>query len=293
LDVMDAVNLFIPSSAPGAISAIVMCVLLAALSASALFIVRGVAGDDGAPDGRGKQFFLRMALITGLLQVALAPVALLLLAPAGLAVRTYAAFYIAMAALVVGLFLIWRELSDPTRGSGVRFPLIAVLFTAAGIGLISTRLIHKDEVTYAFQKAQQEQAPVTSTAAGIATIPTPTGSGEVVATTGASVGGAATSGGQATVAVAETNPELIKGEAVFKLRCSICHLVDRRLIGPPLQEIAKIYKDNPAGIVAWAKAPTPIAKRASEGYIPMPPVIAPDEEIHASALYILKIGATP
>ncbi len=281
---MDAANLFLPASAPASLSAIVVCVLLATLSATALFLVRGIAGDDGEPRAAGKQFFLRVALITGALQVALAPVALVLLAPAGLAPRTYIAFEVAMGALVLGLILIWRELADPTRGSGVRFPLIATLFSVAAIGLISTRLIHRDEVSFAYVLAHPPKVVVASVAENAPVITT----APVVAVATSATTSAAPVGNPLG-----NDPEVLKGEGVFKLRCAICHLVDRRLIGPPLQEVAKIYKGNPAGIVTWAKAPTQVPKRAAEGYPPMIPVIAPDEDIHAAAVDILKIGAVP
>ena len=223
-----------------------------------------------------------MALMTGALQVALAPVALAMLAPAGLAPRTYIAFEVAMGALVLGLILIWRELADPTRGSGIRFPLIAALFAVAGIGLISTRLIHRDEVSFAYVLAHPPKIAVAALAQPDAK--------PVAAPVAAPATGAA--GAPVTIALGD-DPEVLKGEGVFKLRCAICHLVDRRLIGPPLQEVAKIYKGNPAGIVTWAKAPTPVPKRAAEGYPPMIPVVALDEDIHAAAMYILKIGAMP
>jgi hypothetical protein len=153
---MNPMQPFLPASAPASLSAIIGCVLLAVVAFVALCLVHGVAGDDGEPRGIGKRFFLRAALITGALQIALAPVAVVLLAPAGLATRTYTALYIAIAALLFGVIAIWRELADPTRGSGIRFPLIVVFFLTASIGLVSTRLIHQDEVSYAYQMQQQK-----------------------------------------------------------------------------------------------------------------------------------------
>jgi hypothetical protein len=154
---MNPMQPFLPASAPASLSVIIICVLLAVLSFIALCLVRGVAGDDGEPAGMGKRFFLRLALITGALQIALAPIALFLLAPAGLTTRTYSALYIALAALACGVIVIWRELAHPTRGSGIRFPLMVVFFAAAGMGLISTRIIHQDEVTYAYQVKKYTQ----------------------------------------------------------------------------------------------------------------------------------------
>ena len=34
--------------------------------------------------------------------------------------------------------------------------------------------------------------------------------------------------------------------------CSGCHGVDKRIVGPPMTEIAVIYSGNPEGIVKWA-----------------------------------------
>jgi cytochrome c len=37
------------------------------------------------------------------------------------------------------------------------------------------------------------------------------------------------------------------GEQLFQRRCGSCHAVDRRLVGPPMTEAAKIYAGNPEG----------------------------------------------
>jgi cytochrome c len=76
------------------------------------------------------------------------------------------------------------------------------------------------------------------------------------------------------------------GEAVFRRVCSACHAPQTRLVGPPLSEIAQIYKGNPAGIVSWAKNPG--KKRAD--YPPMPPQALPDPDLAAVADYILGPG---
>lgn len=78
------------------------------------------------------------------------------------------------------------------------------------------------------------------------------------------------------------------GQKVFETVCSGCHAVDKTLVGPPLTEIATIYANNPAGIVAWAKAPG----RKRPGVPPMPPFASlPAGQLEAVAEYMLQLGA--
>ena len=57
-------------------------------------------------------------------------------------------------------------------------------------------------------------------------------------------------------ALAETvkTPEIL-GKEIFVTRgnCVACHLPDKKLVGPSLQDIAKIYKDKNASIVTFLK----------------------------------------
>ena len=56
-----------------------------------------------------------------------------------------------------------------------------------------------------------------------------------------------------TEVVAQTPTEL--GEEIFKGKgnCVACHQVDKKAIGPSLQDIAKIYKDKGADMVTFLK----------------------------------------
>jgi cytochrome c len=46
-----------------------------------------------------------------------------------------------------------------------------------------------------------------------------------------------------------------KGKAVFNQYCAACHKVDAKLVGPPVLEMAKIYKGNIADLQQWIKKP--------------------------------------
>jgi cytochrome c len=78
------------------------------------------------------------------------------------------------------------------------------------------------------------------------------------------------------------------GQHLFQTTCAGCHDVERRLVGPPLTEIAQIYADNPDGIVTWARAPG--KKRADAPQMP-PFASMGDERLRLIAQYMLQSGA--
>lgn len=78
------------------------------------------------------------------------------------------------------------------------------------------------------------------------------------------------------------------GQHLFQNTCAACHGVDRRIVGPPLTEIAQIYAGNPDGIVTWARAPG--KKRADAPQMP-PFASMGDARLRQIAEYMLQAGA--
>jgi cytochrome c len=78
------------------------------------------------------------------------------------------------------------------------------------------------------------------------------------------------------------------GQHLFQNTCAACHGVDRRIVGPPLTEIAQIYAGNPNGIVTWARAPG--KKRADAPQMP-PFASLGDERLRQIAEYMLQAGS--
>ena len=77
-----------------------------------------------------------------------------------------------------------------------------------------------------------------------------------------------------------------KGAAIFKANCSVCHLKDTKLVGPPMTEMVSIYSSNPDGLKQWIKAPG--KKRA--GFPQMPTLSQlTDDDRNELAKYILSI----
>lgn len=69
--------------------------------------------------------------------------------------------------------------------------------------------------------------------------------------------------------------------------CLGCHAVDKVLVGPSIQEIYTLYKDNPDGIVKWAKKPG--KKRANFPQMPNMDFV-PEEQLKEIAKYYLEVG---
>lgn len=65
--------------------------------------------------------------------------------------------------------------------------------------------------------------------------------------------------GKSETATKETSTEVITpevlGKEIFegKGNCVACHQVDQKIVGPSIQEIAKIYKDKNANMVTFLK----------------------------------------
>lgn len=77
----------------------------------------------------------------------------------------------------------------------------------------------------------------------------------------------------AQVAEAKNKPTAQKEEvletsaaSIWDMKCSVCHAMDRKLVGPPVTEMIDIYKNDKAGLIKWIKAPG----KKRQGYPQMP-----------------------
>ena len=76
------------------------------------------------------------------------------------------------------------------------------------------------------------------------------------------------------------------GEQVF-INCAACHAVNKVLAAPSLVEVYSLYKDNPQGIIDWAKIP---GKKRAE-FQPMPSMAhLGEEKLALVADYMLEKG---
>lgn len=75
------------------------------------------------------------------------------------------------------------------------------------------------------------------------------------------------------------------GELLYQRKCTSCHAMDRRLVGPPLTEAVLPYVGNPEGIVAWTLKPG----RRRMDYPVMPAQEMPEADLMLVANYILEV----
>ncbi|HVF64434.1 MAG TPA: c-type cytochrome [Casimicrobiaceae bacterium] len=88
----------------------------------------------------------------------------------------------------------------------------------------------------------------------------------------------------AAPAFAQSAEDLLKKHA-----CTVCHAVDKKIIGPPYNDVAAKYKGD-------AKAPAMLMDRVKKGsvgiwgQVPMPPNAAvPDADIKTMVTYIMGL----
>jgi cytochrome c len=80
---------------------------------------------------------------------------------------------------------------------------------------------------------------------------------------------------------------VLTGEKVF-VNCAACHAVDKVLAAPSLVEVYSLYKENPEGIITWAKDPG----RKRQEFAPMPSFAhLGDEKLSLVAEYMLELGS--
>ncbi len=79
-------------------------------------------------------------------------------------------------------------------------------------------------------------------------------------------------------------PAAVDAEAVFTRHCTACHQFDRRVVGPPLDEVLPKYAGQPQALIDFIRAP----ERVNPDYPPMPPIVLREPEYEALASWLLQ-----
>lgn len=74
------------------------------------------------------------------------------------------------------------------------------------------------------------------------------------------------------------------GETIFQAKCSACHAMDVKVVGPPIKEMVSIYKNDAKGLHDWILKP---GKKRPD-YPQMPALGLSEQEINDVANYILE-----
>lgn len=185
-----------------------------------------------------RRLFYRVCAYVTLAQFVLGPLLLFTLPAVGITSRLYVIIVSGAAVGLITLLILFAELKRDDARIGGLYRLIVGLFSVVVLGMGSGRHVyreaslasHQEEIT---ERTAAYQAAVAEFNKIHAAMPP---------------------------ATAQTPEQLF-------MNCAICHALDKKLVGPPLTEIAKLYAGNPDGIVTWARAP---GKKRPE-YPQMPP----------------------
>jgi mono/diheme cytochrome c family protein len=78
------------------------------------------------------------------------------------------------------------------------------------------------------------------------------------------------------------------GKGVFEQHCTACHRFDRRVVGPPLNEVVPKYRGDIDALKSFISNPV----KKNPDYPAMPKLALTEEEIAAVAAYLLEQTAS-
>jgi cytochrome c len=175
-----------------------------------------------------------LALTASICQFMIGPLVLLTLPSKGMGWNLILIIFSGVAFAVPAMWMIWKRLTGEKENIEKDFYKIAMLLGITVLCMGSGRQIYRAN---ALEK-HQELVKIKTAEFQIL-------KKEAVAKVKAQEAGAA----MADMTEAE------KGQKVFSQYCASCHKIDEKLVGPPVLEMAKIYKGNVANLQKWIKNP--------------------------------------
>jgi len=247
--------------------------LIASVAVTALFLA-GYFGRRGFPAERVFARLDRLALRRELAGVALGATALQLLAgplllltlpSQGLSWELILNILLGVSLALAAMWLLWRESTAPGPGLGTRYVTICCLLSGTVIFMAYGRHLYRERAVETHRQAMAARTEI-----------------HRIEVEGAQMRAAA-----GTLRLGPQEAVASPGERTFRAICAACHAHDRRLVGPPLTEIARIYAGNPTGLEAWVKAP---GKKRPD-YPQMPPIKLNEDQYRAVAEWVLQSGS--
>lgn len=205
--------------------------------------------------------FLSLAFGATAAQLVVGPLVLFTLPASGMSWHMLANVLAGLLLALGVLWVLWREVVVPAASLDRRYAVVVVLLTGTATFMVSGRHLYREAALAAHR--------------GLVAAATEDFAAEVLA---------------AQMRAAAGTPRLAEekaaspGERVFKSVCMGCHARTTRLVGPPLVEIASLYRGNPDGLMSWVKKPG----RRRPDYPEMPPVVLAEAQYRAVADYILS-----
>lgn len=178
-----------------------------------------------------KKLFLKITYYTSLAQLVFGPLLLFTLPPEGVTGELLAVVLAGVILVIVFLVMLSREIRSDDVKIGARFAWVVLILSLVVLIMGTVRHMYREEVIRGHRVLIGDRSATFHSIEVATQMRIEAGLGAGEALTGA-----------------------MTGEKVFR-NCAACHAVDRVLAAPSLIEISSVYKDNPDGIVSWAKAP--------------------------------------
>jgi cytochrome c len=260
-------TLLLPNVLPRYLHFIIASVAVSSLFFAGWFGRRGFAVEERLPGlerGGVIREFLTIVFGATALQIVAGPLLFFTLPASGLSWALVGILTIAVVLILVALGLLWGESDRSSAGLGRRYWTIVGVLSVVVVLMAYGRHVYR-EGALAPHRARMAETTADYQAA-------------VLAANMRAAAGMQRTGGEETA--------MSPGERTFKMLCTACHASGRRLVGPPIEEIAEVYRDNPAGLIDWVRAPG----RKRLDYPEMPPMRMSEAQYQAVADYVLGLG---
>jgi cytochrome c len=246
----------------------------ASLALTGLFLA-GYFGRPGYPAERVferldrlelRRRFASLALGASGVQLVAGPLVLFTLPSRGVSWALLLNIALGISLAVAAVVVLWREVVTPRPALGGRYWAAVALLTGTVVFMGYGRHLYRERALEEHMARVAERSQVWSEQVLAAQMRAATGTARVKEEKAAS-----------------------PGEKVFRSVCMGCHARDTRLVGPPMVEVAKLYRGDPVTLAGWVKAPG----RKRPDYSEMPPVRLSEAQYQAVAEYVLQTFAAP
>ncbi|WP_236901575.1 MULTISPECIES: c-type cytochrome [Flavobacteriales] len=207
-----------------------------------------------------------LALIASICQMLIGPVVLLTLPTKGIGWNLILVIFTGVAMALPAMWMMWKGLQTSKENIGKNFYKVVILMTITVVFMGSGRQIYRANALEPHQKLVKLRTEEFEKIKKEAIVKSK------------------------QQQAAENSADLSladKGKKVFNQNCAACHKDKDQFIGPPVTEMASIYKDNKQDLIKWIKVPG--KKRPNAPQMPGFPQIS-DEDMNTLTEYILTIN---
>ena len=199
-----------------------------------------------------------LTFTASIIQFLIGPIVLLTLPSKGMSWHLVITILTGASFAVPALYWIWKGVTGPAEKIGLDFGKVALMLTITVVCMGSGRHLYRATALAPHQKLVAEKT--------------------------AAYRAAVKKASEEAHLLREEKPVGNDGEVIFQTKCSGCHNMTTKIVGPPVTEMVAIYKKDVTGLRNWIRKPG--KKRADA---PQMPVLGlSEQEIKDVADYILK-----